>query len=149
MDLKIEVFSQKNAKYMRTALNLRFEIYTEDLNIDKFQEFDGLDDQATHYLIFVDMLPVGVCRWRKVQNNIIIDRFGIKKEYRGKGYGFLFLKYVIDEVVVSKFDIQILSVEKSIPFLNVLGFKEIVEEIDLAGIKLVKLLLDKTHKTNG
>jgi len=142
MDIKIEAFGENSGNYMRAALNLRFQIYTEELNIDKFREFDGLDKEATHYLLFVDMLPVGVCRWRKEQDHIIIDRFGIKKNNRGNGYGFLLLKFVINELVQSKSEIQILAVRESIPFLNVIGFKDIVEEIGYDDIELVKLLFN-------
>jgi predicted GNAT family N-acyltransferase len=142
MDLKIEAFGENNSNYMRAALNLRFEIYTEELKIDKFREFDGLDKDATHYLLFVDMLPVGVCRWRREQDHLIIDRFGIKKNSRGNGYGFLLLKYVINELALSKSDIQILAVRECIPFLNVIGFKDIVEEIGYDDIELLKLLFN-------
>jgi len=142
MDIKIEAFGENNSNYMRAALNLRFEIYTEELKIDKFREFDGLDKDATHYLLFVDMLPVGVCRWRREQDHLIIDRFGIKKNSRGNGYGFLLLKYVINELALSKSDIQILAVRESIPFLNVIGFKDIVEEIGYDDIELLKLLFN-------
>lgn len=140
MDIKIEAFGEANSNYMRAALNVRFQIYTEELGIDKFREFDGLDQNATHYLLFVDMLPVGVCRWRKEQKHIIIDRFAIKKSYRGNGYGFLLLKFVINELAPSKTQIQILAVRESLPFLNVIGFKDVVEEIGYDDVELLKLI---------
>ena len=149
MDLKIEVFNSKNTKFLQTSLNLRYEIYTDELKIDKFQEFDGLDDNATHYIIFIDMMPVGIARWRKLEDYILIDRFGIKKEYRGKGYGFLLLKYIVDEISISKFDIQLLTLENESAFIDIIGFTKIVEEIELSGLKMLKLLLEKKNIKNG
>ncbi len=146
MDIKIEAFGDGNQSYMRTALNVRFNIFTEELGIDKFTEFDGLDNKATHYLMFVDMNPVGVCRWRKDEDNIIIDRFGIKKEYRGNGYGFLLFKYVLNELVSSKMKIKIVTTKKSIPFFNFLGIKKNVEELDFSEKNFVKFSFEQSSR---
>jgi len=149
MEIKIETFGETSGNYMRTALNVRFEIYTKELNIDKFNEFDGLDKESTHYLLFYDMVAAGVCRWRKVEDYIYIDRFGIKKEFREKGLAVLLLKYVVNELIPSKREIQILSIKNSIPFFNLNGFNKIIEEIDLSGTELVKILFEKIRKQNG
>lgn len=148
MDIKIEAFGDNIENYMQTALNVRFNIYSEELNIDKFSEFDGLDKESTHYLLYADMMPAGVCRWRKEESHILIDRFGIKKEYRGKGYGVLLLKYVVNELLPSKKEVQILAIDNSVSFLNLLGFKKVVEQLEVSNIKLVKLLFDKTYNNN-
>jgi predicted GNAT family N-acyltransferase len=139
MDIKIEGFVETNANYMRTALNLRYEIFTEEFKIDKYYEFDGLDKDATHYLMFVDMLPVGVARWRKVNNELFIDRFGIHTNYRNKGFAFLFLKYIINELLPSKLPIYLLGFPGNKNFHDFVGFTEIVEEMEQGGITFIKL----------
>ncbi len=139
MDIKIEGFVETNANYMRTALNLRYEIFTEEFKIDKYYEFDGLDKNATHYLMFVDMLPVGVARWRKVNNELFIDRFGIQKNYRSKGLAFLFLKFIIEELLPSKLPVYLLGFPGNKNFYDFVGFTEIVEEMEQGGITFIKL----------
>lgn len=149
MNIIIEAFTDNRGNYLRTALNIRFDIYTDELNIDKFREFDGLDKKATHYLIFIDKMPAGVCRWRKEKDYILIDRFGIKKEYRGNGYGVLLLKYVVNELTQSKKEIQILATEESVSFFNFLGFNKVVDELEVSGKKFKTLALDKKKIKNG
>jgi predicted GNAT family N-acyltransferase len=139
MDIKIEGFVETDANYMRTALNLRYEIFTEEFKIDKYYEFDGLDKDATHYLLFVDMLPVGVARWRRVNNELFIDRFGIRKNYRSKGFAFLFLKYIVDELIPSKLPIYLLGFPANKNFHDFVGFTEIVEEMEQEGKTFIKL----------
>lgn len=139
MDIKIEGFTEQSSNYMRTALNLRYDIFTEEFGIDKYYEFDGLDKDATHYLMFVDMLPVGVARWRKVHNELFIDRFGIHKNYRNKGFAFLFLKYIVSELVPSKLPIYLLGFQNIIKFYEFVGFTEIVEEMEQDGLTFIKL----------
>ncbi len=139
MDIKLEGFVESNSNYMRTALNLRYEIFTEEFGIDKYYEFDGLDKDATHYLLFVDMLPVGVARWRKVQQELFIDRFGIQKQYRSKGFAFLFLKYIVSELIPSKLPIYFLGFPTNQKFHDFVGFTEIVEEMEQGGVNFIKL----------
>ncbi len=139
MDIKIEGFVETNANYMRTALNLRYEIFTEEFKIDKYYEFDGLDKNATHYLMFVDMIPVGVARWRKVNNELFIDRFGIHKNYRNKGFAFMFLKFIIEELFPSKLPVYLLGFPGNKNFHDFVGFTEIVEEMEQGGITFIKL----------
>ena len=139
MDIKLEGFVESNANYMRTALNLRYEIFTEEFGIDKYYEFDGLDKDATHYLMFVDMLPVGVARWRKVDNVLYIDRFGIQKNYRNKGFAFLFIKFIIEELLPAHKDIFLLGFPRNKVFYEFVGFTEIAEEIEQDDISFVKL----------
>lgn len=144
MDIKIEGFVESNAKYMRTALNLRYEIFTEEFKIDKYYEFDGLDKEATHYLMFVDMIPIGVARWRKLNNELFIDRFGIYKNYRNKGFAFLFLKFIIEELIPSKFAITLLGLPANQKFYDFVGFTEVIEEIQQGEHHFIKL---KYHYT--
>ncbi len=139
MDIKIEGFVESNTGYMRTALNLRYEIFTEEFKIDKYYEFDGLDKDATHYLLFVDMLPVGVARWRRVNNEIFIDRFGVHKDFRNQGFAFVFLKYIISEVIPSKLSVYLLGFPRNKKFYDFIGFSETVEEIEQGGISFIKL----------
>jgi len=61
----------------------------------------------------------------------------------------LLLKYVVNELIPSKREIQILSIKNSIPFFNLNGFNKIIEEIDLSGTELVKILFEKIRKQNG
>ena len=139
MDIKLEGFVESNTNYMRTALNLRYEIFTNEFKIDKFYEFDGLDSDATHYLLFVDMLPVGVARWRRVSDYLFIDRFAIAKNYRSRGFALLFIKYIIYELHPSKLPIYLLGFPKYKAFYDFIGFNEIIEEIEQGGLMLQKL----------
>ena len=139
MDIKLEGFIESNENYMRTALNLRYEIFTEEFGIDKYYEFDGLDKEATHYLMFVDMLPVGVARWRKLDSGLYIDRFGIHKNYRNKGFAFLFIKYIVEELLPARRDIFLLGFPKNKVFYDFVGFTEIAEEIEQGGVEFIKL----------
>lgn len=143
MDIKIEAFGGDNSQYLQSALNIRFEIYTQELNVNKFTEFDGLDNDSTHYLIFYDMIPAGICRWRKVEDYIYIDRFGIKKEFRNKGLAVLLLKHVVNELILSKKDIILLTTNNSFTFLKLLGFFKIVDVIKLSEIEFFKLQYKK------
>lgn len=149
MDIKIVAFGEGNTSYIKFALDIRFDIYSDELNIDKFSEFDGLEKESTHYLLFINDIPVGVCRWRKEKKHILIDRFGIKKEYRGNGYGLLLLKFVLKELILSKKDIKILSTEKSVAFLNLMHFGKEVDKIEVSGIKLLILLLKNKNNNNA
>lgn len=125
MDIKIEGFTTKNNKYYQSTLNLRSDVFVEEMNFEKRLEFDGKDDLATHYILFCDMIPIGCARWIEDKNNksIVIDRFCITKEYRKRGFAMLLLKFILRELIPSGKTIKIVATNSGFLFFTQANFK--------------------------
>lgn len=110
MIIEIHSFSSDNSEKFNQAINIRFKVFTDEFSIDKDIEFDGLDyGDTVHYLVLVNNKPVATLRWRIISDGIIIERLAVLKEYRHKGIGTLLLRYVLDELKVSKRSIILYS----------------------------------------
>lgn len=131
MDIKIEGFTTNNHKYYQSTLNLRSAIFADELKLDKRLEFDGKDDKATHYILFCDMVPAGCARWieDKEHDSIVIDRFGIEKSFRKRGFAMLMLKFILNELIPSGKTLKILVTNTGFLFFTQAGFKITGENI--------------------
>lgn len=68
-------------------------------NIPENLEIDGLDVNASHYLIYIDDLPVGTARVRFTSLEVAkIERVAILAEYQGKGYGSQLMEFIIQDL---------------------------------------------------
>ena len=136
MIVDIQGFSDIKNKNYKDFLNLRRKIYVDDLKYDKFHEFDGLDSKSNYYLIKYSDKFIGVLRYTSKENDVIIDRFGILKEFRKKALGSLLLRFVIDELSLSKKKIFIISSEDKLAYFKIFGFKKTEKEAKIGTKKL-------------
>lgn len=76
-------------------LKIRFEVFVleQQVGLDEEIEADEFDYQA--YVLYLKEKPIGTVRYRHLDKNIVkIGRFAILKEYRGKGYGSVLMRFL-------------------------------------------------------
>lgn len=124
MDIKIEGFTIESSQYYQQVINIRNDVFVDELGFDKHLEFDGVDETATHYIVLFNGQPAGCSRWVQKNSEIVIDRFCVSREFRNRGLAVLLIKFIIRELLPSKKDILIYSVTDSIVFFTQSGFKD-------------------------
>jgi predicted GNAT family N-acyltransferase len=141
MDIKIEGFYSDNPEYFQMSLNIRSQIFVEELGFDKHLEFDGKDNNATHYIVLFDAQPVGCARWIEDNEKVKIDRFGIIKSYRSRGLGLLLIKFIKREISSVKKRIELLSITENVVFFIQQGLKDsnINEDFGKKKLKVLNL----------
>jgi predicted GNAT family N-acyltransferase len=87
-------------------------------------EWDGMDENAMHFLVFKDEEAIGCARAVVIKNYMQLGRMAVLKEYRGQGIGSALLEKAI---VTAKLN-QISSIHISaqcyaIDFYLKFGFK--------------------------
>jgi len=125
MELKIEGFAYDNSEIYKLSLELRNQIFVQELGFDKHLEFDGKDFKAMHYLLSYNQIPAGVARWNQKNDEIVIDRFGILSQYRKNGFGLVFIKFIINEILPSKKKILLYTTNENALFFTQYGFKDL------------------------
>ena len=118
MVIEINSFPFDDDEYIQDVLDLRTKIFVKDLGVSKFKEFDGLDKEAVHYVVKYDGKVVGTARWRETEFGIIIERFVIDSEFRGKYLGVLLIRFILDELIVSSKRIYLHSTESAVKFFQ-------------------------------
>jgi predicted GNAT family N-acyltransferase len=139
MDIKIDGFTSERKLYYQKALDIRSSVFVQELGYDRFLEFDGKDDTAMHYILFVDKQAVGCARWMEEKSEITIDRFCIIKSFRKWGLGIVMLKFMLSELIPSKKQINIISGDDTFLFFTVAGFKDSGNKVTF-GKKTLRIL---------
>lgn len=143
MLIEINSFSSNDKDLFNKVMKIRFEVFTEEQGVDKDLEFDGLDFQATHYIISVDNIPVATARWRELQTGIKLERMAVLKEYRKFGFGNLLLRFILNDLKTAKAKIYLHSQSYITSFYKHAGFAQEGEEFEEAGKKHFKMVLKK------
>lgn len=142
MELQIQGFGIDNTEFYQQSLNIRQTVLVQEGGLDKHVEFDSFDSSALHFIMINNDKTIGCIRCTESNNELLIDRFCIIKEFRNKGFGIVFIKFVLSELLPSKKVIKIISTSKNERFLRKIGFTELVENkiIGSYNVKILKFL---------
>ncbi|HBY86213.1 MAG TPA: GNAT family N-acetyltransferase [Colwellia sp.] len=87
---------------------IRNEVFVQEQGIPLHLDLDGLDSKSYHSLAYIDDVAVGVARLALVEdNNAIMARVAIKKDYRGKGIA----SKLIESIIAKAQQLDINSIE--------------------------------------
>ncbi len=139
MDISIK--SVEDEEEMKGALRIRKSVFIEEQGIPEEREMDGLDEEATHFLVEHDGDYIGTARIRIMDEKGKLERISVLKPYRGRGYGRELVKYLteycrdrgLSEVVLH-------SQLRQKDFYEKCGFEPRGEVFLEAGIKHIKMV---------
>jgi predicted GNAT family N-acyltransferase len=92
-NLKVEI-----AKWIddHTQLkNIREKVFIQEQKVTPELEWDGMDENAMHFLVFKDEKAIGCARAVVIKNYMQLGRMAVLKEYRGQGIGSALLEKAI------------------------------------------------------
>lgn len=79
--------------------DIRTRVFVQEQHVSQAEEWDGLDESALHFLVWVDNKPVGCARLlledSPVPARFHIGRVAILAEYRGRGLGQQLMQAVL------------------------------------------------------
>jgi predicted GNAT family N-acyltransferase len=96
--------------------SIRKSVFIVEQHVPKDLEWDGQDDDCTHFLASVNATPVATARLTEKGQ---IGRMAVLREYRGTGIGSRLLAAVIEQARQSGFKQVFLHAQ-----VNVIGFYE-------------------------
>ncbi|MEG2188852.1 MAG: GNAT family N-acetyltransferase, partial [Christensenella sp.] len=128
----------QDARMVRESVFVREQGFAEE------DEFDALDAQAMHVVIYDDNAPVGTGRVYHDGKNFGIGRICVLKAARGGGIGDLLMRVLL--VKVFEFcpsQVCILAQVQARGFYEKFGFAACGEQVDEAGIPHIPMLVNK------
>ena len=78
---------------------LRRTIFIDEQGVDEALEMDGLDDTATLIVMYLESIPVGCARYRVLDKAVKVERVGILKDYRNRGFGQQIMAFVESQIM--------------------------------------------------
>jgi predicted GNAT family N-acyltransferase len=104
------------------AFAIRQKVFVDEQQVDPDLEYDEHEEEAVHYLLFLDDVPVATARWRETDKGIKLERFATLKEQRNIGIGNTVLDRVMQDILPLKKPIYLHSQVKAISFYERNGF---------------------------
>ena len=92
---KIKIIQAENPTLIEQVFAIRTEVFVNEQKCLPSEEFDELDAEAHHFLLFENELAVATGRFRKTDQGIKIERIATLNKYRGKGYASELINYLI------------------------------------------------------
>lgn len=135
----------QNEKEFQVAYKIRVEVFVNEQKVPIDMELDEDDKNATHILIYKDDVAIGCGRLVFHDDYVKMGRVAIRKSERLKGYGQKLCLELINLCKQKKCKQILIHAQcNAIKFYKKLGFEELGEVFDEAGIdhiKMVKKLL--------
>jgi len=91
--LKIEIVKWIDEYELLTMI--REKVFIEEQEVTSQLEWDGMDNDAIHFLAFKDKKGVGCARAFVIQNRMQLGRMAVLKKYRGEGIGSALIETAI------------------------------------------------------
>lgn len=135
---------------LKKAFDIRIEVFVEEQGVpleDELDEFDKLNGQCEHILVYLNEQPVGTGRIRLVDGFGKLERICILKPYRKFGLGKVIIK-ALEEVAekdgVSK--IKLHGQKHAEGFYNKLGYQTSSSVFMEDGIPHILMIKDLSTK---
>ena len=121
------------------AISIRQAVFVTEQGISAQLEFDGQDDQVTHYVGYIDDQPVVTARIRHEGQVVHIQRVATLPAFRHHGYAMALLQQVLADVAAGS-SIELNTQATAIGLYERLGFKQTGAPFEEVGIQHVKMI---------
>ena len=122
MAIHVFRFRTENAELAEKAYAIRNMVFVREQSVPIEIEYDGLDSEASHYLLQYKGIAAATARWRETPKGIKLERFAVLKEFRKHGLGGIILEEVLVDVIPLGKRIYLHSQESAVKFYESHGF---------------------------
>ncbi len=110
-------------KDRREIVKIRKTVFVKEQNVPEELDFDGLDENCSHVLAFVEsQIPIGTARMLPDGH---IGRVAVLKKWRGLGVGKSLVKKLMEKAArLGLLEVYLNSQESAIGFYEKIGFRK-------------------------
>jgi predicted GNAT family N-acyltransferase len=110
---------------------IRQKVFIEEQNVTSQLEWDGMDEEAIHFLAFKNEKAIGCARAFVIENYMQLGRMAVLKAYRGEGVGTALIEKAITTAKLNQLSAIHISAQcQAINFYKKFGF-EVTSDIYL------------------
>jgi predicted GNAT family N-acyltransferase len=140
----IAVRKVTEANDLEKVFAIRRKVFVEEQHCPPELEWSN-EDKSVHFLATYNDEPSGAARWRKTENGHKLERFAVLKEFRGKGIGVQLVKAVLADLPADASVIYLNAQLSAVGFYAALGFREVGETFEEAGIIHQQMVLSSAE----
>jgi predicted GNAT family N-acyltransferase len=125
----------ENVKELEDAFSVRRTVFIDEQNVPAEEEIDQYEDEAVHFVTYLEGSPIAAGRFRVVDGYGKVERICVLKEARKTGSG----KAIMNEIEAYALNqglhkLKLNAQTHAIPFYAGLGYEAVSEEFLDAGI---------------
>jgi predicted GNAT family N-acyltransferase len=125
-------------------LAVRREVFIDEQRVPEHEEYDGLDGQALHLIVYVDEIPAATGRIWHDGAGFRIGRLAVRPAYRGQKIGDLALRLLLYKTFTSGAESIAINAQTYImPLYRKFGFREYGAAFMEAGIEHMAMRVGK------
>jgi len=110
---------------------IRQKVFIEEQKVTSQLEWDGMDEEAIHFLAFKNEKAIGCARAFVIKNHMQLGRMAVLKKYRREGVGTALIDKVITTAKLNQLSAIYISAQcHAIDFYKKFGF-EVTSDIYL------------------
>ena len=136
--VEIKKFLFKDEVLMKKAHKIRYDVFVIGQNCPEELEWE-FEEESTHFLLIENDIPLATARHRKKNNGFKLERFAVLSQARGKGFGMLILKAILEDIKESNALKYMHAQEQVTPFYEKVGFEKSGNIFEEAGIMHYKM----------
>jgi len=136
--VEIKKFRFKDEELMKKAHKIRYDVFVIGQNCPEELEWE-FEEESTHFLLIENDIPLASARHRKTENGYKLERFAVLSQARGKGFGMLILKAILEDIKESNALKYMHAQEQVTPFYEKVGFEKSGNLFEEAGIMHYKM----------
>ncbi|GAA4409623.1 GNAT family N-acetyltransferase [Nibrella viscosa] len=143
----IEVILITQPADLDQAFVIRREVFVEEQQVPADEEYDEYEKTSRHFLARSHAVPCGTARWRETPKGIKLERFAVRKDYRGQGVGKALVRAVLDDVFLYHGHPETVYMHAQVsamPLYAGFGFEPVGDLFDECGIMHYKMVLPMT-----
>ena len=140
--IEVKKFTFDNSELMKKAHQIRHLVFVVGQNCPEELEWEYEED-STHFLVLDNGISVATARHRKTEKGYKLERFAVLESERGKGYGNIVLKAILNDLSSFNGLIYMHAQKQVLPFYEKLGFITEGDIFEEAGIMHFKMILQK------
>jgi predicted GNAT family N-acyltransferase len=104
--------------------NIREKVFIQEQKVTPELEWDGMDENAMHFLVFNDKAAIGCARAIVIKDHMQLGRMAVLKEYRGQGIGSALLEKAMTIAKLNQLSAIYISAQcHAIDFYKKFGFE--------------------------
>jgi len=123
------------------ALAVRFAVFVEEQGVPEDLEVDEHEDEAVHFVAYLDGEPVGAARLRAHDDDAKVERVAVLPAHRGEGHGAAIMREVEGVAAARDYARVVLHAQtRAAGFYDRLGYERVGDQFDEAGIPHVEMI---------
>lgn len=118
-------------------------VFIQEQAVSEEEEYDEFESESVHFLASMEGKAAGTARWRRSGYGFKLERFAVRKEFRGFGAGRALVNCVLEDVLRETSGQEMIYLHAQvqvIPFYSSLGFEAVGDEFTEAGIRHRKMV---------